>query len=264
MNSDNGRSPWPMLTEETEMTDRSVRTIAITLGTIATLLAGSAFAESRSSREEAAGVGAGATIGAVAGGPVGLIIGAAAGAWLGDQFHAKKQQVEGLSMSLDEAEMQLGGLATKIADLQSEQRKSDGEIARLRAIAKPELLSLLQSGIEMDLLFRTDEHVLADSTGHRLQQLADTLATMPDVRIQLDGFADERGDADYNRELSTRRAYYVRDVLISAGVIPSRIKVEAHGESPAIDNSADSYALDRRVSLTLYVEGNPSFASNPD
>jgi hypothetical protein len=52
-------------------------------------------------------------------------------------------------------------------------------------------------------------------------------------------------------------------VLVEAGVSPTRIKVAAHGESPAVDDSIDSYALERRVSLTLYVDDNPSFASNP-
>jgi outer membrane protein OmpA-like peptidoglycan-associated protein len=116
----------------------------------------------------------------------------------------------------------------------------------------------------MDLLFRTDESVLADSTNARLQQLAATLATMPDVQVQLDGFADERGDAAYNQNLSNQRADFVREVLVAAGVSPDRIKVAAHGESPAVDDSIDSYALERRVSLTLYVNDNPSFASNPN
>ena len=45
----------------------------------------------------------------------------------------------------------------------------------------------------MDLLFRTDEYALADTTGGRFASLASTLASMPDIRVQLDGFADERG-----------------------------------------------------------------------
>ena len=60
-----------------------------------------------------------------------------------------------------------------------------------------------------------------------------------------------------------RRADHVRDVLIRNGVPAERISVEAHGESPAADDNVDSFALERRVSLTLYVENSPSFASNP-
>jgi outer membrane protein OmpA-like peptidoglycan-associated protein len=246
------------------MANRNIANGLVALAVLAALAAGPASAETRTSKEEATGVGIGATVGAFAGGPVGFIVGAAAGAWLGDNFSRKKQEVEALSGSLDEAESRLVDLELQVDRMGDERQRTDSELARLRALAKPELLGLLQTGIEMDLLFRTDEYVLADTTGSRLTQLATTLATLPDVYIQVDGFADERGDAGYNQALSTRRADHVRDVLTAAGVTPARIKVAAHGESPAIDGSIDSYALDRRVSLTLYVEDSASFASNPD
>ena len=133
----------------------------------------------------------------------------------------------------------------------------------MRAESRPELLSLLQAGIEMDLLFRTDEHVLAGSTVSRLQQLAASLASMPGVFVRLDGFADERGDAAYNQKLSVRRAEHVRHVLLANGVPTARISVKAHGESPAADDDVDSYAFERKVSLTLYIDDSPSFAANP-
>jgi outer membrane protein OmpA-like peptidoglycan-associated protein len=246
------------------MANRNIAEGLVALTVLAALAAGPASAETRTSKEEATGVGVGATVGALAGGPVGFIVGAAAGAWLGDNFSRKKQEVMALSGSLDEAESRLVNLELQVDRLGDERQTTEIELARLRALAKPELLGLLQTGIEMDLLFRTDEDVLANTTGSRLTQLATTLATLPDVYIQVDGFADERGDASYNQALSTRRADYVRDVLTAAGVTPARIKVAAHGESPAIDGSIDSYALDRRVSLTLYVEDSASFASNPD
>ena len=81
--------------------------------------------------------------------------------------------------------------------------------------------------------------------------------------VQLDGFADERGNADYNQQLSGKRAEHVKNVLIMGGVSPTRIKIAAHGESPATDENIDSYAFERRVSLTLYIEDTPSFAANP-
>lgn len=236
----------------------------IALSAITVLAAAPAFASGKASKQETAGVGVGAVVGAVAGGPVGLVVGAAAGAWLGDKFHQEKQEVNTLSTALASSEAELDSMQHTVVSLQNGQQQVEGELARLRAIAKPELLSLLQTGIEMDLLFRTDESVLADSTGSRLQQLASTLSSMPDVRVQLDGFADERGNAAYNQDLSNRRADYVRNILVNGGVSAERIKVNAHGEVPAVDGSIDSYALERRVSLTLYVDDSPSFASNPN
>jgi outer membrane protein OmpA-like peptidoglycan-associated protein len=86
---------------------------------------------------------------------------------------------------------------------------------------------------------------------------------MPDIYIRLDGFADERGDADYNQVLSQKRVDYVREQLISAGVESSRISVAAHGEAPAQDDTPDSYALERRVSLHLFIDDTEAFASTP-
>lgn len=232
-----------------------MRSKIILAGLIATLAAAPAFAES-SSREEGIGVGLGAVIGGIAGGPVGMILGAAFGARIGDEMHQRDTEVEQLSASLQGSQHRVNELERHIDTL-------GGDLQRMQAESRPGLLSLLQAGIEMDLLFRTDEHVLADTTGSRLQQLAASLATMPDIFVQLDGFADERGAAAYNQMLSVRRAEHVKSVLIANGVPALRISVKAHGESPAADDNVDSFAFERKVSLTLYIEDSPSFASNP-
>lgn len=234
----------------------------ILIALITSFAGGPAFAEA-SSKEENIGIGLGATIGAIAGGPVGLIVGAAMGATVGDGYHQRNDKVDSLSASLNTSEARAEQLEGDIRSLNGEISGLDSEVERLRETSSPELVSLLQAGIAMDLLFRTDEDQLADATDGKLQQLATTLATMQDVQIRLDGFADERGDATYNQQLSVRRAEHVRDVLQSNGISPSRIQINAHGESPAIDTNTDSYALERKVSLTLYVEDSTSFASNP-
>ena len=238
-----------------------MRNSLIILALAGSLLAAPAFA--KSSKEENIGVGTGAVIGAAAGGPVGFFIGAALGAKIGDAFHQRNSEVGQLTASLQGSASTVARLEGDIRTLNGEMSEVSDELARMQSVARPELLALLQAGIEMDLLFRTDEHVLADATGGRLTQLAGTLAGMPDVQVRLDGFADERGDSAYNQKLSVRRADHVRDVLVSGGVSPERIKVVAHGESPATDENIDSYAFERRVSLTLYVGDTPSFAANP-
>lgn len=226
------------------------------LGIVASLAATPAFAADESSREENVGVGAGAIVGAAAGGPIGAIVGAAIGAKLGDSYHRRNEDVETLS----------GNLRTsrdRVKQLEKEVTVLGNDLREIQTLARPELLSLMRAGIEMDLLFRTDEHVLSDTTGERLKAMAATLASMQDVHIKLDGFADERGDAEYNRKLSQRRAEYVRNVLVANGIPAKRIQITAHGESKSLDDSVDSYALERKVSLTLFVDESPSLASNP-
>lgn len=230
----------------------------------ACLAAGPAFAAEQASKAETIGVGVGATVGALAGGPFGFVIGAAIGAKIGDELHEKGEQVESLTGSLQASAMRVEQLENDVDALNANLDALGGDLRRMRAMARPELLRLLESGLEMDLLFRTDEHVLTTSTSSRLAALGGSLAAMPDIRIAIDGYADERGDRAYNHDLSVRRAEYVRDLLTANGVPAERIQVAAHGESPAAESTADNYALQRKVSLTLYVGDSPAFAANPD
>ena len=234
----------------------------LAVGTALALLASNAHA-APSPKEERLGVGMGFVVGAAAGGPVGAIVGAAIGAKFGDNYHNKNEEIGELQSSLDQSGLRVNELEDTVADLNRDISVIDSDLRRLQAQARPELLSLLQAGIEMDLLFRTDEHVLVNGTQSRVAQLAATLASMPDVQVQLDGFADERGDEAYNHDLSARRAESIRDLLVNNGVATSRIKISVHGEAPANDSNPDSYAFDRKVGLTLYIADSPSFAANP-
>ncbi|MEM7432454.1 MAG: OmpA family protein [Pseudomonadota bacterium] len=211
----------------------------------------------KASKEENIGVGTGAVVGALAGGPVGFVIGAAVGAKLGDNAHKKNTEIETLASSLDRSQDRA---ATLSADLDA----VSNELERVENFARPDLVNMLEAGIAMDLLFRTDEFVLADTTGSRLATLAGVLAGMPDVQIQLDGYADERGNDAYNQTLSEKRVGFVREQLIAAGIADSRIQYSAHGEVPAQEQNVDSYALERRVSLTLFIDDSQSFARTPN
>lgn len=229
---------------------------------IAALGMSAAFAGS-ASKEENVGVGFGATIGAVAGGPVGLVVGAAIGAKFGDSYHRKGTTIAGLTANLDESKTAVTKLEQDVRSLRAEVQTQDSEIVRLRETASPELAGLLKEGIVMDLLFRTDEDQLSATTAEKLQELATTLSGLQDVNIQLDGYADQRGNTEYNQALSVRRAEHVREMLLSHGVEASRIQLAAHGEVPAMQEDIDSYAFDRKVSLTLFVSAGNAFASNP-
>lgn len=233
-------------------------TVSVSIVTMLAILISSAPAQAeRSVKEEAIGVGSGVVIGAALGGPVGAILGASVGAKLGDTWRVKNESIEQLENSLQASRSDVGSLESNLDALSN-------EIERLQNVARPELVSLMQAGIAMDLLFRTDETVLAESTGDRLARLAGTLATMPDIRIKLDGFADERGDEHYNLGLSEKRVNFVREKFVAAGVDPTRIDTLAHGESVALDDSADSYALERRVSVKLFIDDAQSLAANPN
>jgi outer membrane protein OmpA-like peptidoglycan-associated protein len=241
-----------------------MRITIITATLISGVLAAPLQAAESTSRPEAIGVGMGATVGAIAGGPVGFIVGAAIGARIGDGFHQKDVEAATLADGLRFSTERVGTLEHTVRTLQASLDSQAGELERMQATAAPDIQDLLQAGIALDVLFRTDEDVLTDDTRTRIGELAATLAAMPEIRLQLDGFADERGDATYNQALSERRARFVRDLLVDHGITDDRITVMAHGESAAADDSIDSYALERKVSVTLFLDDTRHLAANPE
>ena len=84
-----------------------------------------------------------------------------------------------------------------------------------------------------------------------LDVAAETLLRDRTVLVRVEGHTDSTGPADYNRDLSRRRAEAVRDMLIEAGVEANRLQVVAHGEDqPLASNAtAEGRRINRRVQL---------------
>jgi len=238
--------------------------LAIVVLGITTLGLATAPAHANASKEESIGLGAGGVVGAVAGGPIGFIVGAAIGAKIGDTLHQKNDKISNLESDLDQSSATITDLELDIVALNRDIDAMGEEIDHLKTASYPELTRLLETGVAMDVLFRTDEHALPDATGQRFATLGRKLADMDKVHVRLDGFADQRGDEVYNQALSEKRVGYIREQLIAAGVAPERITSAAHGEAPAADDTLDSYALERRVSITLSLDSTQPFASMPD
>jgi outer membrane protein OmpA-like peptidoglycan-associated protein len=69
------------------------------------------------------------------------------------------------------------------------------------------------------------------------QQILRRWATFLDdhhLKVTLDGFADDPGDADANLELSARRVEVVRQALIALGTPAAHIKMHAYGNARPI------------------------------
>ena len=75
------------------------------------------------------------------------------------------------------------------------------------------------------------------------------LGNNPNLRVRLEGHADERGSREYNIGLGERRAQAVRQMLMIQGVSASQISTVSFGEERpvAFGSSEDDYAQNRRV-----------------
>lgn len=87
----------------------------------------------------------------------------------------------------------------------------------------------------------------------QLRQIAQRVAENHDVRINIIGHADARGDDHYNRKLGQRRARAVADALLHAGFRPEQIKIASKGAaSPAVlGASQQAWASNRRVEIEI-------------
>lgn len=88
-----------------------------------------------------------------------------------------------------------------------------------------------------------------------LRSQATWLARYPDVRVTLEGHADERGTRDYNIALGERRANAAKNYLASLGIAPSRITTVSYGkERPAALGSDEAAWAQNRRAVTVTVQ----------
>lgn len=223
----------------------------------AAILATATTAQAESaSKQENIGVGVGSVVGTIAGGPVGFFVGATAGALIGDRMHESERREEQLSAALAGAKERRRTLESEVDGLTSEIIELGGDLSAYENGPARMALELMHAGIEMDVLFRTDEHVVSEDASARIGELARYLALVPGVSIQLDGYADPRGPVSHNQQLSLRRAETVREIMLGAGLEESQIDVIGHGATSATEvvTDPDGLALERRVIVRFFVD----------
>jgi peptidoglycan-associated lipoprotein len=104
------------------------------------------------------------------------------------------------------------------------------------------------------VFFATDSSDVDQPSQGTLQSQAQWFAKYPNVRVTVEGHADERGTREYNLALGDRRANAAKNALIALGVSASRITTISYGkERPdAIGSDEAAYAKNRRaVSVTV-------------
>ncbi|MCS6965857.1 MAG: OmpA family protein [Candidatus Kapabacteria bacterium] len=134
--------------------------------------------------------------------------------------------------------------SVRVAILDRERRQLVRQIIPVVAIGRKFILE--------HLLFETNSAVLPD-TVPELEIIAHFLRRRPEVRIRIEGHADNRGTAAYNRRLSLQRAESVRQYLLQRGVLEHQLLVVAFGASrPIADNDTEfGRSLNRRVEIVI-------------
>ena len=103
------------------------------------------------------------------------------------------------------------------------------------------------------VFFAFDSSDLDSEARDTLSRQAEWLQQYPNVRVTVEGHADERDTREYNLALGERRANAAATFLQQQGVDSSRITTISYGEErPAVEGSSEAaYAQNRRAVTVL-------------
>jgi outer membrane protein OmpA-like peptidoglycan-associated protein len=108
--------------------------------------------------------------------------------------------------------------------------------------------------LKQPINFEFDKAIIKPDSFYILDAVVDALQSSGTIkRLRIAGHTDEQGDADYNLDLSIRRAAAVRDYLVDKGVKPERLESQGYGETQPINprHTQAAYARNRRVEFII-------------
>jgi outer membrane protein OmpA-like peptidoglycan-associated protein len=152
------------------------------------------------------------------GAAAGAVVGAAAGAVIGDYMARQKQELE-----------QVPGAEVV----------QEGDELRVK--------------FQDAILFDIDSSEIKPTAKENLQKMAAVLVKYPDTDLVVAGHTDNTGSDAHNQKLSERRAYAVKDYLVTYGVAPARLQARGFGEArPVADNdTVAGRTQNRRVEVEI-------------
>ncbi len=112
------------------------------------------------------------------------------------------------------------------------------------------------------VFFDYDVSEIRDDAATTLRAKVGILRASPQVRIRIEGHADERGSTEYNLALGNRRAESIRQFLTGFGLAENRFEIVSFGEGRPLQQGSDeaTWARNRRGEFVITAGAN---AINP-
>lgn len=141
----------------------------------------------------------------------------------------------------------------EIDDLKSqfqtlEEKLANAETPTERRSLLEELLAKFKN-FKKQVFFANNSDELSPNDYAYIQDVTKVLQQYPELSVVLEGWASTRGNADYNKQLSMRRAESVERALLGNGVSPARIVSSFRGE-----DQSSSEAMARRVDMSIILK----------
>lgn len=182
------------------------------------------------------------------------------------------KDIANFSVSINSGQMMLGGDITNrergksLADTATELVSNKLSVVNNYSINQAELViesreevlarELRQKLGALDtkkIIFNPGSAILTTEAMKVLDAAASLIAIYPDLTVEISGHTDASGDSVTNLELSKKRAFSVRDYLVTKGLPDNQLRPIGYGESnPVADNSTQiGRAANRRIEFNL-------------
>jgi outer membrane protein OmpA-like peptidoglycan-associated protein len=142
-----------------------------------------------------------------------------------------------------------GALIGNYMDRQAEEMQKDIKNAKIERVGEG-----IKITFDSGILFQTNSSELQPTAKTNIESLAKILNKYEDTNIIVEGHTDSTGSAEYNQQLSEKRAASVSGYAKNLGVVGTRFTTVGYGESqPVASNStADGRQLNRRVEIAIF------------
>lgn len=176
----------------------------------------------------------------------GVLVGAGLGAILG-QVIGKDTQGTLIGAGIGAA---IGGIAGNQigAYMDRQEQALRNAVAASDAASVQRSQNVLTATFNSSTFFDYDSSILKPGAYTEIDRVARVLRDFPQTRIRVEGHTDAKGSAEYNMQLSQRRAQAVTNALIQRGVDPMRMETIGFGESQPISSND---ATNRRVNIVI-------------
>ncbi len=124
--------------------------------------------------------------------------------------------------------------------------------------ARAEAAAKAKATLEATIYFDFNKSNLRDDAKATLDSKLPILQASPNVRIRIEGNADERGSDEYNQALGMRRAEEARRYLVTNGIAASRIDIVSNGEEKPVCTQHDEscWSQNRRDDFVIVAGGD--------
>ena len=110
----------------------------------------------------------------------------------------------------------------------------------------------LATGVKDRVFFATNKSILTTASRDTLRKQAAWMRKNEDIKVTVEGHADERGTREYNLALGDKRANAVKDYLLTYGISGGKISVISYGKERPVNSGSTPLAWSQnRRSVTV-------------